>query len=248
VARVFSEVEVIRKLISSAGDERANLLHSGYFSRLSQTNFRKPFAKPFEGKLMQEKKTGRPPKYTEAQVIKGIEIVERHGEQPSGDTVKKAMCDQLGVAGGINAQSLDKEVQRLCEDRERQRRSDLVAALPSASLTAAKEIGLRVEAAFLNHMGEQHDKLRSLNGKRLAELNVDMGNQREHVRVLLSQLDGKGSEIADLEVENLDLKGRLELATIQINTLKERVAGLERDDDFQVRMLAVIKKALRQHP
>lgn len=89
---------------------------------------------------MTENKTGRPAKYTEAQVIKGIEIVERTGESPKGDTVKKAMCDKLGVAGGINAQSLDKEVHRLLEERERQRRNRLIAELPSATLGAAKEI------------------------------------------------------------------------------------------------------------
>lgn len=72
---------------------------------------------------MTEKRTGRPPKYTEAQVLKGIELVEQTGDSPTGDTVKKAMCSQLGVASGINAQPLDKEVERVLEEREHQRGS-----------------------------------------------------------------------------------------------------------------------------
>lgn len=44
---------------------------------------------------MTEKKTGRPPKYTEAQVLEGINIVERNGDTPTGETVKKAMCELL---------------------------------------------------------------------------------------------------------------------------------------------------------
>ena len=72
---------------------------------------------------MTEKRTGRPPKYTEAQVLKGIELVEQTGDSPTGDTVKKAMFSQLGVASGSNAQPLDKEVERVLEEREHQRGS-----------------------------------------------------------------------------------------------------------------------------
>ncbi len=193
---------------------------------------------------MTEKKTGRPSKYSEAEVLKGIEIVERTGAAPTGDTVKKVMCQHLGVAGGINAQSLDKEVHRLLDDRERQRRDRLITALPSATLGAAKEIGALVEAAVLDHMGEQHVKLRTLNGKKLAELNVDLGNQREQIRGLLSRIDTSDAEIAELEAEKHDLQGRLVLASAEIDSLKERVADLERAEDFQAKMLAVVKETL----
>lgn len=196
---------------------------------------------------MTEKKTGRPPKYTEAQVIEGIEIAERNGDIPSGDSVKKAMCEELGVAGGINAQSLDKEVHRLLEERVRQRRSRLIAALPSATLEAAKEVGALVEAAMLNHMGEEHNKLRAINGKKLTEINVDLANQREQIRGLLSRIDTKDAEIADLEGERDDLKRRLELAIAEIVALKERLAGIEQEEDFRLRMVAIVKETLGQH-
>ena len=196
---------------------------------------------------MTEKKTGRPPKYTEAQVIEGIEIAERNGDIPSGDSVKKAMCEELGVAGGINAQSLDKEVHRLLEERVRQRRSRLIAALPSATLEAVKEVGALVEAAMLNHMGEEHNKLRAINGKKLTEINVDLANQREQIRGLLSRIDTKDAEIADLEGERDDLKGRLELAIAEIVALKERLAGIEQEEDFRLRMVEIVKETLGQH-
>ena len=196
---------------------------------------------------MTEKKTGRPPKYTEAQVIEGIEIAERNGDIPSGDSVKKAMCEELGVAGGINAQSLDKEVHRLLEERVRQRRNRLIAALPSATLEAAKEVGVLVEAAMLNHMGEEHNKLRAINGKKLTEINVDLANKREQIRGLLSRIDTKDAEIADLEGERDDLKGRLELAIAEIVALKERLAGIEQEEDFRLRMVEIVKETLGQH-
>lgn len=193
---------------------------------------------------MTNNKTGRPPKYSEEQVIKGIEIVEYIGELPTGDTVKRAMCTELGVADGINAQSLDKEVQRLLEERKRQRRDRLIAALPTTTLGAAKEIGLLVEAAVLGHMGEQHDELRSLASKKLTVLNIDLGNQRVQIRELLCRIDTKDGEIAELEGEKHDLKGRLDLASAEIQSLKERIVGLEREEDFRTSMLAMMRETL----
>lgn len=193
---------------------------------------------------MSEKKTGRPPKYTEAQVIEGIEIVERSGDVPTGDIVKKAMCSQLGVAGGINAQSLEKEVERLLDERDRQRRARLISALPSATRGAAKEIGSLVETAVLEHIGEQHDSLRALTGKKVAELKVDLGSQREQIRGLLSRIDTKDAQIADLEAERDDLRGRIDVAVTEIDALKERIAGIGREEDFQTRILAIMKETL----
>lgn len=195
---------------------------------------------------MTEKKTGRPAKYTEAQVIQGIEIVEKSNELPTGDTVKKAMCSQLGVAGGINAQSLGKEVERLLEDRDRQHRNQLVAALPSTTRGAAKEIASLVEAAVLDHMGEQHNKLQELAGCKLAEMNVDLSNQREQIRTNLSRIDMKDAEIAGLERERDDFKARLDLAVAEVDSLKEHISDLQREEDFKTRMLAMMKETLGQ--
>ena len=166
---------------------------------------------------MTNKKTGRPPKYSEEQMIEGIKIVQREGGFPTGDTVKKAMCDELGVPGGINAVCLDREVERIVKELERQRLNLLISALPSETLGAAKEIGLLVEAAILDHMGEQQDKLRILAGKKLAEQEVDLGNQRQQIRDLLSRIDRKDVELAELEGSKHKVEVRLELAVTEIN-------------------------------
>ncbi len=197
---------------------------------------------------MSEKKTGRPAKYTEAQVKEGIRIVEDAGEVPTGDTVKRAMCDHLTVAGGINAQSLDKEVRRLLEERVRQRRDGLIAALPPATLDAAKEIGSLVEAAVLEHMGEQHHALRSLAGKKAASLNIDLDNQREQIRELLSRIERKDEEIAELEVDRQLLQEQFDMLSTEARSLRERVAVLEREEDIGAKMLAMMEEKLGQRP
>ncbi len=197
---------------------------------------------------MAEKKTGRPPKYTEDQVIEGIEIVERDGEKPSGDTVKTAMCAQLGVPEGINAQCLDKEVQRLVEKRDRRRRERLIAALTGESLAAVKEIGAMVETAVLFHLGQELEGLRTMAGQKVAAQDVDLGNQRAQIRDLLSKIDHMSAEIADLDHEKVEGEERLAKASAENAALKARVAELEKEQDFRSQMLALMKETLGQQP
>ncbi|MCO8146389.1 hypothetical protein NHN26_14265 [Rhodovulum tesquicola] len=76
---------------------------------------------------------GRPPKYTEAQVSRAIEIVEAAGDEPDGNTVKAVLCQEFGVSRGINAQSLAEEVKRQLAERVREEREALVASLSPAA-------------------------------------------------------------------------------------------------------------------
>ncbi|RKF13524.1 hypothetical protein D6850_14650 [Roseovarius spongiae] len=197
---------------------------------------------------MTEKRTGRPPKYTEAQVLKGIELVEQAGGAPTGDTVKKTMCAQLGVPGGINAQSLDKEVERLLEERQHQRRERQVAALPEVSRAAVKEIGAMVETAVLHHLGQELEGLRTIAGKRVAAQNIDLSNQRVQIRDLLSKIDHLAEEIADLGHAKVEGEEQLTKAQAENAALKARIADLEKEQDFRSQMLAVMKETLEQRP
>ncbi|MCB2095780.1 MAG: hypothetical protein H6901_00640 [Rhodobacteraceae bacterium] len=195
---------------------------------------------------MAEKKNGRPPKYTEDQVIEGIEIVERNGEQLTGDRVKKAMCARLGVPEGINTQCLDKEVQRLVEDRGWQRRERLIAALPGESRVAVREIGAMVETAVLLHLGHELEGLRTMAGQKVAAQDVDLGNRRAQIRDLLLKIDHMAAEIADLDHAKLEGEERLAKANAEYTALKARVADLEKEQDFRSQMLALMKETLGQ--
>lgn len=195
---------------------------------------------------MAEKKIGRPPRYTEDQVVEGIEIVEKNGERPTGDTVKKAMCARLGVRESINAQSLEKEVQRLLEDRDRQRRERLIAALPGESRAAVKEIGAMVENAVLLHLGQELEGLRALAAQKVAAQEVDLGIQRAQIRDLLSKIDHLAAEIADLDHAKLEVEDLLAKANSENAALKARVADLQKEQDFRGQMLALMKETLQQ--
>ena len=193
---------------------------------------------------MTEKKTGCPPKYTEAQVMEGITIVEAAGEIPVGKTVKDAMCMHMGVSRGINAQSLDREVERLLDERNRERRERLVAALPVSTKSTAEEIGQVIEIAVLNHMAEEHEKLRSAAGRKLVEMKDDLSNQRAQIRELLEKAETRDQELADLEADKHDLEQRLATAGTEIASLTDRLSRLEREQDFRAQMLALMKETI----
>lgn len=193
---------------------------------------------------MAEKRTGRPPKYTEAQVMEGVELVERDGNVPTGDSVKKVMCAHLGVAGGINAQSLDKEVERLLAERDRIRRDRRIAALPNSTTEAARQIAQLVEAAVLDHLGSEHESLRAFAGKKLADLSADLTTQREQIRALLGKIDAKDDEIAGLELEKAEISERLSMAELEVAALKEAAVHHQRENDFRSEVMALMKDAL----
>ena len=193
---------------------------------------------------MTEKKTGRPPKYTEAQVLEGIKIVEKNGDAVTGEAVKKAMCVHLDVPPGINALSLEKEVHRLLEERERQQSARLIGALPETSRNAVREISQAVESAILLHLGREHDELCRVNEQKVTQKDMDLASQRAQIRDLLMKLDDLADEVASLEDEKRILNDQLNAAKEQNAALKTRTTELEKKENFKEEMLTFMKDAL----
>ena len=166
--------------------------------------------------------------------------------RPTGETVKKAMCARLGVRESINAQSLDKEVQRLVEGRDRQRRERLIAALPDESREAVREIGAMVETAMPLHIGQEFEGLRAMAFQKVAAQEVDLGTQRAQIRDLLSKVDRMAAEIADLDHAKLEVEDLLAKTSSENAALKARVADLQKEQDFRTQMLALMEDTLQQ--
>jgi hypothetical protein len=196
---------------------------------------------------MTEKKTGRPPKYTEAQVLEGIGIVEENGDTPTGETVKRAMCVHLGVPPGINSQSLDKEVQRLLDERERQQSARLIVAVPETSRNAVREISRTVESAILLHLGREHGELRRINEQKVTQKDMDLAHQRAQIRELLMKLDQQAEEVAALEEAARAMQDQLLQSQERNSALLTRITELEKRQDFREEMFAFMKETLAQH-
>jgi hypothetical protein len=224
-------------------DDSEPISRSWKIAPFPQTHFRKAFAKPSTRDDMTEKKSGRPPRYSEAQVLKGIEIVEQAGEIPTGDTVKRAMCAHLAVPGGINAQSLDKEVQRLMEERSRERLEHLVAKLPPTSRMAAKEVAARFEKDLLRHFAEEHEALCAAASEKNDQLEETLSLMRRHARDDRVAIEEKDAQIADLEERKHALEERLDASLQEITSLKNRISVLEAEQDMRAQMLALMKEA-----
>ncbi|MCB1312419.1 MAG: hypothetical protein KDK29_11265 [Sedimentitalea sp.] len=193
---------------------------------------------------MTKPRTGRPPLYTAEQVIEAIGIVEKNGEEPAGETVKKALCLHLGVSGGINAQSLDREVTLLLEQRERTRVERLVAALPGSSVTSATMFAQQLKVLLVEHLAQEYDDLTQTTGKKLHEKDEDIASQRDRIRALLLSEEELNERIAKLEGEKHGLEETVETQRVEISGLKDQIARLQADGDVRQQMLAVLRETL----
>ncbi len=193
---------------------------------------------------MTETKTGRPSSYTNEQVLRGIELVEEAGEQPTGDTVKKMLCAHLDVSKGINAQSLNTVVIDLLQDRKRKHLEHLVILLPDTTKKAAAKIAGRFATELTNHMAEEYDHLRAAVGRKLVEKEEDICNQRTQIRSLQSRIEEKDANIADLELANIELRQQLETAKAEISELAGKVADLRKAEDLEMLVLTAVSRAL----
>ena len=180
-------------------------------------------------------------------MLEGIEIVEKKGGTPAGENVKQAMCIYLDVPRGINAQSLEKEVQRLLEERQRQRSARLIAALPDTSRNAVREISRTLESAILLHLGREHDELRRISELKVTQKDTDLANQREKIRDLLMKRDQQAEEVAGLEAAARAMQDQLHEAQERNSALLTRIAELEKRQDFREEMFAFMKDTLAQH-
>lgn len=94
---------------------------------------------------MTERKKDRPPKYTEELVLHGIKLAQEQALEPNGDTVKRAMADEPGLASGTNAQSLDRDVRRFLAEQVAHENAKRLSAPPagvkSAGAVLLEELG-----------------------------------------------------------------------------------------------------------
>ena len=97
-------------------------------------------------------------------------------------------------------------------------------------------------------MGEQQSALRALAGKKAASLSIDLENQREQIREMVSRIERKDEEISNLETKRDNLQEHLDLANTEVRSPKERIAVFKREEDFGTRMLAIMKGTLRPQP
>lgn len=192
------------------------------------------------------KRNGRPPHYNDAQVIEGIDLVEKDGDHATGEKVKVALVEKLGLPRGINAQSLDKEVARLLEERDRARMEVLVAALPSTSKNAVGGFADRVATSIIELLATDYEKLRSAAGKKLTEMNADLKSHRVQIRQLEDRLERKDASLADSEAHTQQLEQQLQAALAQIAELNNRVATQQNEEDFRGKMLAVMREAMAE--
>lgn len=195
---------------------------------------------------MTERKNGRPPKYTEEQVLHGIKLVQEQGLEPNGDTVKRAMVDKLGVTGGINAQSLDQAVRRLLTEQVALENAKRLSALPSCARQASEVLLEELGNGVMLFLAKELEGLKSAANRRVADLQADLRNQRNRISELEDRLAAKDTEIAGLE-DAIETERHLNSeSALQCAKQQAQIQELEAHADLEKTMRALFTAAVAE--
>lgn len=198
--------------------------------------------------MNEKKKQGRPPKYSDQQVLMAIDMVEAEGSVPNGDSVKAKLCGNLGISHGINAQSLEDEVRRQLELRQEKRDEALIAMLPASAKTAALKLGKQFEVGLVKFLATEFDGLRSNAAEKLREKDADLRIHRDRDRENAKRLGEKEERIAALERDVHDLSSQVADRENEIVDLKDQIQGFKREEEFEAKMLKIMKQRFGSEP
>lgn len=194
--------------------------------------------------MAEKNKGGRPSNYTETQLDKAITIVLARGEVPGGDTVKTVLCEQLGVSSGINAQSLDAQVQRLVAHREKERTDGQIARLPAEAKHAAINTGKLTERAILVALAAQNEALQTIANETVAAKEMDNAALRRKLCDLKQEQSAKEARIAELERDNEALSNEKSAACKRNAILEAQIAQQRNADETMAKIVAMINEAI----
>lgn len=202
---------------------------------------------------MAKARIGRPPHYTDSQVLAAVASIETIGGMPTGEAVKKVLIEEHDVSDGINAQSLADRVSALVEARDRDRRTERLMALPPEARQGAKALAVEMERRALDCMADAYDGMRTTAAEVAVARDADLRIVRQHVAGLEAAAVEHASERTTSEAETARLTDALEATTALLNTAQGTVAALEaeiavlrRDQLGRDGMLALLREALEE--
>lgn len=159
------------------------------------------------------KRAGRPAGYSDAQVLAAVAALEAEGAAPTAEAVKRILVEEHDVSGGINVQSLQERMAVLIEVRDRERRMELILALPPEARERARVLAAQMEAGMLDHLALSHDGLRAVAAEQLVEREADLRIVRQQLgaaeAALAAAEKAAAKEVARLEAENARLRDAL---------------------------------------
>lgn len=190
---------------------------------------------------MTARTNGRPRHYTPDQVREAIGIVEASNAAVTAASVKRALVTDLDVSGGINAQVLEREVERLLADRKATRTTKLIEALPRSSLDVADRIATAIRTEVLGHLAAELEQLRSGAERRVADREDDLAAQRDRNAALAREVAGKDAEIAALEDRIGTLTEGLAAARAETAVHAEKVERRRQREDITGQLATMVR-------
>lgn len=192
---------------------------------------------------------GRPPAYSETQLIDAIDALEAGGAVPTAGLVKEFFINQFGLSTGINEQSLGAAVDEMLARRERQQRAALIASLSPQARQVGAEFARGASETFLVAMAREMATLRKASDAQLAEVDEDSKRQRGVIRALHEENHAKDTENAELRGRIRELEDDLAGARADISRLTTSLDVLRTESSQRIdRLIDAVERRVLDRP
>lgn len=167
---------------------------------------------------------GKSPNYTPEQLDAAVRQVWAPGKEIAPSAVKAVLVDGLGVTGGVDLRSLEKNMAPVVIAVAEAHRRDLRASLPPAMRRAARDLASGIEIGLLDALATHAAELRR---EALHEVDA-VALERRQLATRCAMLEGELSE-GEARLAALEIRLAEALAERDAATVERDAARAERD-------------------
>lgn len=186
--------------------------------------------------------TGRPKSYDNDLLRKAVKELLANGtssQDINEKNTKLILCEKYGVANSINTSSLARHVEGMLQELAVEEKRELLAALPTGTVSAVGDVLAGMQEAFLLMIARQNTLCQQNAEDECKELRQDKVNANWRIAELEGKTEDFETVIANLELTQQGKDAEIIAANMEIATLKA-------DLDLRVRETSSLDRLVQE--
>lgn len=195
---------------------------------------------------MTEKKNagGRPKSYHIEQVRAVVISLMASGtprDEINAAAVKRLLCADHGVSGGINAKCLEDPVAHVLDSIAEEEERRLIAALPDSAGVMLDNAVAAMKSTMMLALAKENSRLQSKAGEECERLRCDKDNANWRLQALERDYEAQGNKIESLSNERDEAYAAVEELKAEVAILRTELAQKERERLSMGQLLAELQ-------
>ena len=195
--------------------------------------------------MTEEKKNGgRPAHYNAEQVRKAVDMLCDGGtplDQITGATVKPVLCREFHVSPGINAQSLDKPVHLVLQERAEEERAALLKSVPESAAPVVDALVGQVKDEVMLVIARQSRDIAADAARECDELRRDKTNAHWRIEELEEELRTQQQQLGELEKQRDAARTDAEAVRAELAEVRAALTKAEQENQPFDRLSAALE-------